>query len=111
MKAASSSSSVRAPLGLTAAAAAIGLVFLGPFAYVVWRNVELGTDLGSVLFDGDTLHPLSQSLRLGVAVAISAAVIGTGLPDMTICGASTEITVTCDTSARAIRSAAATASS
>jgi len=63
---------------------AIGLVFLGPFAYVVWRNVDLGTDLGSVLFDGDTLHPLGQSLRLGVAVAISAAVIGTGLAWVTV---------------------------
>jgi iron(III) transport system permease protein len=63
---------------------AIGLVFLGPFAYVVWRNIDLGTDLGSVLVDGDTLRPLSQSLRLGVAVALSAAVIGTGLAWLTV---------------------------
>ncbi|NCG22931.1 MAG: ABC transporter permease subunit [Actinobacteria bacterium] len=79
-----SSSPVRAPFGLTAVAVAIGLIFLGPFAYVVWRNVDLGTDLGSILFDEDTLRPLSQSLRLGVAVAVSAAVIGTGLAWLTV---------------------------
>ena len=83
-KVASSSSPVRAPFGLTAVAAAIGLVFLGPFAYVVWRNVDLGTDLGSILFDEGTLRPLSQSLRLGVTVAVSAAVIGTGLAWLTV---------------------------
>ncbi|MDG2218226.1 MAG: iron ABC transporter permease [Acidimicrobiales bacterium] len=84
MKVASSSSSVRAPFGLTAVAVAIGLIFLGPFAYVVWRNIDLGTDLGSVVFDEDTLHPLSQSLRLGVAVAASAAAIGTALAWLTV---------------------------
>lgn len=84
VKVALSSSPVRAPFGLTAVAVAIGLIFLGPFAYVVWRNVGLGTDLGSILFDGDTLRPLSQSLRLGVAVAVSAAVIGTGLAWLTV---------------------------
>lgn len=84
VKVASSSSPVRAPFGLTAVAVAIGLIFLGPFAYVVWRNVDLGTDLGSILFDEDTLRPLSQSLRLGVAVAVSAAVIGTGLAWLTV---------------------------
>ena len=84
VKVALSSSPVRAPFGLTAVAVAIGLIFLGPFAYVVWRNVDLGTDLGSILFDEDTLRPLSQSLRLGVAVAVSAAVIGTGLAWLTV---------------------------
>ena len=84
VKVALSSSPVRAPFGLTAVAVAIGLIFLGPFAYVVWRNIDLGTDLGSILFDEDTLRPLSQSLRLGVAVAVSAAVIGTGLAWLTV---------------------------
>ena len=84
VKVALSSSPVRAPFGLTAVAVAIGLIFLGPFAYVVWRNIDLGTDLGSILFDEDTLRPLSQSLRLGVAVAVSAAVVGTGLAWLTV---------------------------
>ncbi len=63
---------------------AIGVFFVGPFAYVIWRNVDLGTDVWSVLWDRDTLQPLRQSLRLGVAVSFSTVVIGTGLAWLTI---------------------------
>ena len=51
------------PVGLAGAVLVIGLLFLGPFAYVVWRNVDLGTDLGGVIWDADT----------GVIVGVNAA--------------------------------------
>ncbi len=81
---ASSSRAPRPPLALAGAVLAIGVVFVAPFAYVVWRNVDLGTDIWSVLWDRGTLEPLRQSLRLGVAVSASAAVIGTLLAWLTI---------------------------
>ncbi len=74
----------RAPLGLSALVLVIGVVFVVPFAYIVWRNAELGTDLGSVIFDRHTLTPLSRSLRLAVAVSLSAAVLATALAWLTI---------------------------
>ena len=45
----SSAPARRPPRGLLAAALVVGVVFLGPFAYVAWRNIDLGTDLGSLL--------------------------------------------------------------
>ncbi len=74
----------RAPLGLSALVLVIGVVFVVPFAYIVWRNAELGTDLGSVILDRHTLTPLSRSLRLAVAVSLSAAVLATALAWLTI---------------------------
>lgn len=62
----------------------IGLVFMGPFAYVVSRNLDLGTDLGSLLLSQATWDPLRRSLLLGVVVSASTAVIGTGLAWLTI---------------------------
>ena len=44
---------------------AIGLLFLSPFAYVLWRNVDLGADLGEIIWDADTFHPLRRSLCIG----------------------------------------------
>ena len=80
----SSSARDRAPFGLSVAVVVIGLLFVGPFAYVVWRNVDLGTDIGSVIWDDNTLYPLLRSLRLAITVAVSASVIGTGLAWVTI---------------------------
>jgi len=74
----------RVPVGLAGAVLVIGLLFLGPFAYVVWRNVDLGTDLGGVIWDADTLHPLRRSLWLATTVAVSSAVVGTALAWLTI---------------------------
>lgn len=62
----------------------VGLVFLGPFAYVVWRNVDLGTDLVSVLWDRRTLAPLLRSLWLAISVALSSALAGTVLAWLTV---------------------------
>jgi len=51
---------------------------------VIWRNIELGTDLRSVIWDADTLHPLRRSLWLAVTVAASSAFVGTALAWLTI---------------------------
>ena len=72
------------PRALALAVVLIGLLFAGPFAYVIWRNIELGTDLGSVIWDADTLHPLRRSLWLAVTVAASSAFVGTALAWLTI---------------------------
>jgi iron(III) transport system permease protein len=61
-----------------------GLVFLGPLAYVVARNLDLGTDLGSIIWSTDTWEPLRRSLWLGLSVALSSVVIGTSLAWLTI---------------------------
>lgn len=66
------------------AVVAIGLLFLGPFAYVVSRNIDLGTDLGSIIWDRDTLDPLRRSLWLASTVAVSSAFVGTGLAWLTM---------------------------
>ncbi len=59
-------------------------MFLGPFLYVGWRNLDLGTDLGEVIWDRNTLEPLRRSLWLATTVSISAAVVGTALAWLTI---------------------------
>lgn len=64
---------------LSAAAIAVGVLFVAPLAYVVWRNIELGGDFGGQLTATSTLDPLRRSLWLGATVAVSAAVVGTGL--------------------------------
>lgn len=74
----------RPPTGLLIVSAIIGVIFLGPFAYVIWRNVDLGTDLGSLLWSDDTWDPLRRSLWLGVVVTVSATALGTSLAWLTI---------------------------
>jgi iron(III) transport system permease protein len=74
----------RPPRPLLAVGLLIGLVFVGPFAYVVSRNVELGTDLLSILWSVDTWDPLRRSLWLGITVSSSAAFVGTGLAWLTM---------------------------
>ncbi len=87
----SAASGRKPPVELLAVAVVIGLVFVGPFAYVVWRNIDLGTELGpwpwsseSLLWSRETWDPLRRSLWLGVVVSLSSAVIGTGLAWLTI---------------------------
>ncbi len=72
------------PRLLAVAVVAIGLLFLGPFVYVAWRNIDLGTDLGEVIWDRNTLDPLRRSLWLATTVSISAAFVGTALAWLTI---------------------------
>jgi iron(III) transport system permease protein len=75
---------VRPPVGLLFLAVLTGIVFLGPFAYVVSRNLDLGTDLGAIIWSADTWEPLRRSLWLGTSVALASVVIGTGLAWLTI---------------------------
>ena len=74
----------RPPAVMLALSVLIGVVFMGPFAYVVSRNLDLGTDLGSLLLSQSTWDPLRRSLLLGFVVSASTAVIGTGLAWLTI---------------------------
>ncbi|MDH3752592.1 MAG: iron ABC transporter permease [Acidimicrobiia bacterium] len=69
----------RPALLLTLTVAVIGLVFTGPFAYVVVQNFRLGADFSDIFGSSDTWSPLGRSVQLGVAVAASASVIGTTL--------------------------------
>ena len=74
----------RPPTALLALSVAIGAVFVGPFGYVVVRNLDLGTDLVSLIFSQSTWEPLRRSLLLGIAVSASTALIGTTLAFLTI---------------------------
>ncbi len=74
----------RPPVVMSALSVLIGLIFMGPFGYVALRNLDLGTDLGSLLFSQSTWDPLRRSLLLGFVVAASTAVIGTALSWLTI---------------------------
>lgn len=74
----------RPPIWLLIVGLLTGIVFLGPLGYVINRNIDLGTDLGSLVFSSDTWEPLRRSLWLGGTVAASSAVIGTGLAWLTI---------------------------
>lgn len=74
----------RPPAAMLVLSVLIGVVFMGPFAYVVARNLDLGTDLGSLLVSQTTWDPLRRSLLLGSVVSASTAVIGTGLAWLTI---------------------------
>jgi len=74
----------RPPVGLLVLAVLTGVVFLGPFAYVVSRNIDLGTDLGSIIWSADTWEPLRRSLWLGFTVSATSIVVGTGLAWLTI---------------------------
>ncbi len=80
----STASKRRPPAVMLVISVLIGVVFMGPFAYVVSRNLDLGTDLGSLLLSQSTWDPLRRSLLLGFVVSASTAVIGTGLAWLTI---------------------------
>lgn len=65
--------------GLVVTSVVVGLAFAAPFAYLVWRNLGLGTDLVGVLVDEQTLRPLWRTVQLAVLVSASTAVLGTAL--------------------------------
>jgi len=74
----------RPPVALLIVGILTGVVFVGPFAYVVSRNIDLGTDLWSIIWSADTWEPLRRSLWLGLTVSSTAVVVGTGLAWLTI---------------------------
>lgn len=73
-----------APAFLILLASAAAVLFLAPLVYLVTRNLTEPNELTSAVFSRDSLSPLWQSLRLGAAVSLSAAVVGTALAWLTI---------------------------
>ncbi len=55
------------------------MVFAAPFAYLAYRSLALGGDLGAELTSGRTWRALRNSLGLGVTSAGVAALLGTSL--------------------------------
>lgn len=67
------------PRGLRLFGGGVAAVFAFPAIYLVWRNFDEGADPFGLLGSSRTLEPLGRTLRLAVAVALSAAIAGTGL--------------------------------
>ncbi|HYF44838.1 MAG TPA: iron ABC transporter permease [Acidimicrobiales bacterium] len=65
--------------GLTSAAAVVALAFVGPLAYVAWRNLTTGADLWSELRQGQAFASLGRTVVLATTVSAGAAVLGTTL--------------------------------
>ena len=57
----------------------IGVVFAAPLVYLVWRNLEDGAGLFSVLFRSTTLVPLGRTVLLAASVGLATAVVGSVL--------------------------------
>ncbi len=61
-------------------AAVIGAIgFAFPAGYVLWRNITAEADALDLVFSGRIGAPLWRSLKLAVAVSVTAGAIGTGL--------------------------------
>ncbi len=69
---------------LLAAVAVVGLVFAGPFVYLIGKNLSLATDVGALWRSESTWRPLGRTLVLATAVSASAAVVGTALAWLTV---------------------------
>jgi iron(III) transport system permease protein len=69
----------RAPRTLVASAIVVGLIFAAPFAYLVWRNAELGADFGEVLGSELARTAIRNTLTLATTVTLAATVVGTAL--------------------------------
>lgn len=61
---------------------AIGAVFAGPAAFVVWRTLRLGASLPETL--GEVPAPLWRTIQLAVLVSATTAILGTGLAWLTM---------------------------
>lgn len=61
----------------------LAVAFSFPAAYLLWRNVTSDANPIGLLADRRTLEPLWRTLRLAVAVSVSAAVLGTALAWLT----------------------------
>lgn len=57
----------------------IGVLFAAPLVYLVWRNLDDGAELFSVLFRSTTLLPLWRTVLLAGSVGSSTAVLGSVL--------------------------------
>lgn len=69
----------RAPVPLVVTSLVIGALFAGPFLYLVWRNVDFGSDFVDVLRSGTATGPLGRTLLLATTVAAACAALGTAL--------------------------------
>ncbi len=67
----------RAPLPLRGLALVVGVVFVTPVAYVLWRVVTLDGDFSEVW--KESMGPLWRTIQLAVIVSVATGVIGTGL--------------------------------
>jgi iron(III) transport system permease protein len=72
-----------APASLVLVCAVIGLLFAAPLLYLIRSTIDGEPDLVSLYTSSGTLDPLRNTLRLAVATALSASVIGTGLAWLT----------------------------
>ena len=63
---------------LVIASVLIGTLFVAPLAFIVIQNVRLDVDVATIWTNG-AAGPLGRSLLLATAVALTTAVIGTGL--------------------------------
>ncbi len=69
----------RAPMPLLITSLVVAVLFAGPFAYLVWRNAELGADALDVLRSDTATGPLARTLLLATTVAAACAALGTSL--------------------------------
>ena len=67
----------RAPLPLRGIAFVVGVVFITPVAYVLWRALTLDADFSEVL--KESMGPFWRTIQLAVIVGVATGVIGTGL--------------------------------
>ena len=69
---------------LVVGAVLVAVVFAGPLAYVVWRNVTTGADVLAELRAGQAMGSLARTLILAVTVSATAAALGTALAWLTV---------------------------
>ena len=62
-----------------AVAAAVGVLFLLPFAYLTSQMISLGGGLGDLLTSSATLAPLGRSLLIATATAVLCTMVGSTL--------------------------------
>lgn len=67
----------RAPRTLSAVALAIGIIFVTPTLYVLWRVATLDSDFGEIL--GESMAPLWRTVQMAVIVGCLTGVLGTAL--------------------------------
>ena len=78
-----STSSTRPSPGLVAAALVVAALFAAPLGYLVVRVAQLGREAADVLTGAGVWPPLRSTVTLATAVAVTSAVVGTGLAWLT----------------------------
>ena len=71
------------PPALRAGGLLLAALFAFPGLYLVWRNFTEDADPAGLLVSDSTLPPLWRTLRLAIAVSISAGILGTALAWLT----------------------------